>query len=437
MTILDNIKEGLKQHKIDLVRYQKLYNYYIGKHDILNRVLPDPSKPNNKVVLDYPGIIIDTVIGYFASKPISYISKSKNNQYIADLKDVFYLNDEEDVNAEIVKDYCIFGKCYELTWVDPEGKIRFTQYSPLEMYVKKDNKDNIQYAFRYWDEVIDEKTTITKLEYYDDQAFYYFISKDGGNTFIPDPNRPKTKHYFGEVPVTLYKNNDEEIGDFEKIISLVDSVDKLLSDSSNELEAFVNSYLVIAGRQGTTPEDIEKMKQNGVLLLDKTDDAKFLIKDVDADFQNTFFETVDKLIHTQTATPKLTSEDFSSNLSGVALGYKLFGLETKCQIKERKMSKGLRKRIRLITNILNLKGKNYDPSDITWEFTRNIPQNEAEITDEIIKLKGIVSQETLLSWHPRIQSPSQEIEKVKEEKDDMNLDSIGWQQDNLKSGETA
>jgi len=417
----EQIKEAIRKHRLELPRYEKLYRYYTGKNDILKRTLPDPLKPNNKIATSYCSLIIDTVVGYFASKPITYLSRSNNEKYLSDLQNIFLFNDEEDINAENVKDLSIFGKCYEITYIDPQGNIRFKQYSPIEMYVEKDSQGNILFGIRYWNEKQGD-SDVMKVEVYDSEGFHYFTSFDSGETFILDRSIP---HYFGEVPVIIYKNNDEEIGDFEKQIPLVDAIDKILSDSANELESFANCYLLIKGYQGTQPRDVEQMRQNGVLLLDQQGDASWLIKNINNQFQQNFFETIDDLIHIQTATPKLTTEEFSSNLSGIAIGFKLFSLEAKCSVKERKMEKALRKRIRLITNILNLKGANYNYTDIQFQFSRNTPQNEMEITQEIVQLANTVDLETRLSWHPRIQNPKQVIEKLKKEQDAMNLDSIG------------
>lgn len=421
MLTSEQIRDAIKKHRLELPRYEKLYRYYTGKNDILNRTLPDPLKPNNKIATSYCSLIVDTVVGYFASKPVSYLSRSNNEKYLDELQNIFLINDEEDTNAEIVKDFTIFGKCYELVYVDPMGNIRFKQYSPIEMYVEKDSQDNILFGIRYWKEKQGD-TDVMKVEAYDAEGFHYFTSYDSGETFILDRSIP---HYFGEVPVTIYKNNDEEIGDFEKQIPLIDAIDKILSDSANELESFANAYLLIKGYQGTQPEDVQAMRQNGVLLLDQQGDASWLIKNINNQFQQNFFETIDDLIHIQTATPKLTTEEFSSNLSGIAIGFKLFGLEGKCSVKERKMEKAMRKRIRLITNILNLKGANYNYTDVQFQFSRNIPQNDMEITQQIVQLANMVDLETRLSWHPKIQNPKQVIEKLQKEQDAMNLDTIG------------
>src|SRR5699024_5547420 len=110
-------------------RYQKLFNYYIGEHDILHRKLPDKTKANNKIVASYPSYIVDTVVGYMA-EPIAYTSIDNNKEYLKDLNKVFFLNDEEDINAEIIKDMVIFGKAYEVMYTDKESEVRFVQYNP-------------------------------------------------------------------------------------------------------------------------------------------------------------------------------------------------------------------------------------------------------------------------------------------------------------------
>lgn len=416
MITIDQIKDAISKHKLELSRYKKLYDYYTGKHNILNRKLPDPTKPNHKVVTSYPTVIIDTLVGYFASKPLSYLSSSNDENFLNELKRIFFINNEEDTNAEIVKNFSIFGKTYELHFVDEYGNLRFKHYSPLEMYVEKDNSGRIKYAVRYWHEEVN-KEKVLKVEAYDAEGIYNF----SGDNFTLEAQR---EHYFGETPITIYQNNEEELGDFESLIPMIDSIEIMLSDSGNELESWVNAYLVLGGMSGTTSEDLAKMRQDGAILVDDANSVKFLTKDVNPAFQQNFFETVDKLIHKFSGIPDLTSEQFSSNLSGTALGFKVFSMESKSATKERKMEKALRKRINFICTILNKQGKEYDPYDIQFHFIRNLPQNKSEIADQIVKLSPHVDQKTLLSWHPDITDVDLVLKRLKEQSDSMDLDNV-------------
>jgi SPP1 family phage portal protein len=416
LVTVEQIKDAIAKHKLELPRYQKLYDYYVGSHKILNRKLPDPTKPNNKMVTSYPTIIIDTVVGYFASKPLSYLSASNDEDFLNELKRIFYLNDEEDTNAETVKNFSIFGKTFNLHYMDEQGNLRFKHYSPLEMHVEKDNSGIVKYAIRYWTEEVG-KEKILKVEAYDSEGIYNFL----GDNFTLESQK---EHYFGETPIVTFQNNAEEQGDFEQLVPMIDSLETMLSDTSNEIESWVNAYLVLGGMSGTTSEDLAKMRQDGALLLDDVDQAKFLTKDVNPDFQQNFFETVDKLLHKFSGIPDLTSEAFSSNLSGTALGFKLYNMESRAANKERKMEKALRKRIRFICTILNKQGKEYNPYDIRFNFVRNIPQNKAEISDMIVKLSPHVDQKTLLALHPDITDVDLVLKRIKEQSDTMNLDNI-------------
>lgn len=52
-------------------------------------------------------------------------------------------------------------------------------------------------------------------------------------------------HIFGRIPIVTLYNNEEEMSDLEKIESLINDYDRVMSDISDEFEAFRNAYLVI------------------------------------------------------------------------------------------------------------------------------------------------------------------------------------------------
>lgn len=221
-------------------------------------------------------------------------------------------------------------------------------------------------------------------------------------------------HYFGLVPVVEYKNNEQEVGDFETVIPLIDAYDKLESDSLNDFEYFTDAYLVLSGVSADS-DDIKQMKENRVLLLDEDSSASWLIKNGnDTNIQN-IKDRVQTDIHKFAKVPDLSDESFSGNTSGIAIKYKLYGTETIISTKERKFQKGLQRRIELLFNILALKGMNYDWRSIDINFTRNLPSNINEVADIVQKLAGTVSRETLLAQIPCVTNITAEIERIKEE----------------------
>ena len=223
-------------------------------------------------------------------------------------------------------------------------------------------------------------------------------------------------HYFGMCPVVLYKNNEDETGDFEKVISLIDAYDKMESDSLNDFEYFCDAYLALIGFTADA-DDVKAMKENRVLLLDKDTDAKWLTKEEhDSTIENMKIR-IDKDIHKFSKCPNLSDEDFASNASGVAIKYKMVGTENLVSVKERKFKKGLQRRLELISILQDKKYSTFDWRAIDIIFTRNLPTNDTEIANMVNTLSSIVSTETLLAQLPFVENVQDEMKRIDKEKE--------------------
>lgn len=391
----------------------KLENYYNAKNDILSRTMRDASKPNNKIANSYASYITDTLVGYFVGKPISY--NGNDPDILNELQMIFEYNDEADENAELAKNASIYGIAYELLYMN-DNVVRFKSLDPKECIpIFDDTLDNNLLAFiRYYDnyDVVQDKT-ITIIEVITDKETvrYQTTSTLGSLTFIES-----YPHYFGMVPVAIYKNNEEESGDFEQVISLIDAYDKLESDSLNDFEYFVDAYLALYGFTAE-PEDIAQMKENRVLLMDEGTSAEWLIKDTSDNNIENIKNRIDADIHKFAKCPNLADKEFASNASGVAIKFKLLGTENKVAIKERKFKRGLQQRLELLANIKGVLANSFDWRSIDIIFTRNIPANDTDIANMVNTLSGIVSEETLLAQIPFVEDVVSEIERLDKEKE--------------------
>jgi SPP1 family phage portal protein len=275
-------------------------------------------------------------------------------------------------------------------------------------------EEELLYAIRYY------KCTdiLTDTDYYMVEVYSRteVITYKSNENISNLTEQSRVPHYYGLVPVSVFYNNEEEIGDFEPVISLIDAYDQMESDSLNDFEYFVDAYLALTGLQADS-DDIAAMKENRVILLDEDSDAKWLIKDTnDSNIENVK-NRIDMDIHKFSKVPNLSDESFSGNASGVAIKYKTMPMENIVSIKERKFKKGLQRRIELLFNILSLKGgSNYDWRAINITFTRNLPTNESEVATMVSTLDGIVSDETLLAQIPFVENVQDEIERLKEQK---------------------
>ena len=373
----------------------------------------DKSKPNNKIANAYASYITDTLVGYFIGEPISYTSNDET--LLQDLTMIFEYNDEADENAELAKNASIYGVAYELLYLSEEDKmIRFKSLDPKEIIpvFDKSIEGNLLAVIRYYDDydVVDDKTN-TIVEIID--ATHVRRYKLNTSLALLE----EYQHYFQMVPVAIFKNNEEERGDFENVISLIDAYDKMESDTLNDFEYFVDAYLALYGFTADA-DDVASMKENRILLMDEGTSAEWLIKQTSDVYVENMKNRLDADIHKFAKCPNMSDKEFASNASGVAIKFKLLGTENLVSIKERKFKRGLQQRLELMSMINGVLREAFDWRAIDIIFTRNVPSNDTDIANMVNTLRDIVSEETLLAQIPFVENVQDELERLKQEREE-------------------
>lgn len=375
--------------------------------------MKDKSKPNNKIANAYASYITDTLVGYFIGEPISYTSN--DDTLLQDLSMIFEYNDEADENAELAKNASIYGVAYEMLYLSEEDKmIRFKALDPKQIIpiFDKTIENNLLAVIRYYEDydVVDDKTyTIVEVI---DNAYVRRYKMDTGFSLLEE-----YQHYFSMVPIAIFKNNEEERGDFEAVISLIDAYDKMESDTLNDFEYFVDAYLALYGFTAE-PEDVATMKENRILLMDEGTSAEWLIKQTSDTYVENMKNRLDADIHKFAKCPNMSDKEFASNASGVAIKFKLLGTENLVSIKERKFKRGLQQRLELMSVINSVLREGFDWRAIDIIFTRNVPSNDTDIANMVNTLKDIVSEETLLAQIPFVEDVQDELERLKKEREE-------------------
>lgn len=400
--------------------YITLKDYYKGNSAILSRASADAAKPNNKIVNNFAKYITDVNVGYFIGRPVTYTATEEGAELKDILQDIFDYNDEQDENAQLAKVASIKGVAYELLYVDEEANPRFNYVEPdnLILIYDKAITPTPLMAIRY-----EQNDIASFAELYTKTDIIYYES---GKDFKDLAEVSRTANPWGDIPVIEFLNNEEGMGDFETVLSEIDAYDKAQSDTANDFEYFADAYLLLKNLSGTSEDEIASAKSKRVLLVDGDGDASWLTKTMQDTATENYKTRLQTDIHRFSMTPNLTDENFAGNLSGVALEFKLWGLEQLAVYKERKFKRGLQRRIELLCNFLKLKtDKEEDWRKININFTRNIPMNVPDMVDMVVKLNGIISQQTLLARLPFIDDPAKELEQIEAESEGMvNLDLI-------------
>ena len=426
------ILDLIQKHSTEKARLNKLLRYYKNENDkITNREYKNKNKPQNRLSHPYCQYITNTAVGYFLGKPVTY--QTEDNKLLESLTDMFRYNDEADNNTTLAKMASIYGYAYEIMYIDKWAKPRFKAVDPAELIVCYDNtlEENIVLAIRYYDEEVGEDEVITRLEIYtkpiqNEQGqvvgngkLIKGILKDDAVTL-----QEELDCYFDDIPVNVYINNDELFGDFERVLNLIDAYDQTQSDTANDFELFTNCMLVVNGELIDDEQAQNLSDINVIQFLNSDSDAKYLIKNIQDTALENYKNRLNEDIHRFSFVPNMADENFSNNASGVAMKFKLMGLENLISVKEAKFKKGLMKRIELLCAYTKMKN-NSDYSYLAIEpiFTRNTPSNELEISQMMQNLTGILSEETVIGLHPKVNDVQAEIERKENEASKMYEDN--------------
>ena len=405
----------------DMPKLKKYKNYYDGKQAILNKSYNDESKPCSKVVTNYCQDIADAYCGYLASP--SYISYNSENDITA-IMDVLRYNDYQTEDSEFLLDALKYGIAYELMYIDEAAQVRFRLINPTSAFAIFDDSltgDLLYFVRMYkandWDE-----SDLYKVDVYSDISIkhYTMAGANGSLNFVDE-----VPHYFSQCPANVLALPDEKPV-FECILSLQDAANEILSDEIDDYSAFCDAYLSLIGAD-IDAEDVASMKENRVLVLPEGAAANWLTKNSsDAQVEN-ILKRIHDNIYRIAKCPDFSSETFVGGVSsGIAIRYRLTGMETRAAAICAKMKKALQRRIEIITGIASLKLGEEVFRDIEINFKRNIPEDNTSIVNLVNALKGTVSDATLLSQIPFVADVQKELDAIKKQKqENISLYSFG------------
>jgi SPP1 family phage portal protein len=389
------------EHAAQLGRLHTLRDYYEGKHAICARRRMS-GLPNNSLVHAFPRYICTMTAGYLIGSPVRYAASGQEAALQA-LTDAFSRCAMDSVDAELARDAAVYGKGVELMFVDGEGNARSAAVKPTQAFVVyTDAVDAAPLLGVRATPVLraDGLTDGWRYDVYTREFALTYRMKEPCEAGFAAPER-RVRHFFGGVPMVEFWNTDDERGDFEGAISLIDAYDLLQSDRLNDKQQFVDALLVLYGctletdAEGRTPGR-QLREDKAIALPDGDARAEWLCKQLNETDTEVLKAAINADIHKMCMVPDMTDLNFAGNSSGVAMRYKLLGLEQLTRIKERWFCEGLRERVRRYARHLTMLGAPaLDAARVEFRFTRALPVNELEVAKTVRELRGLVDDERL------------------------------------------
>ena len=419
---MDLLQKMMNKFKVNVEpKLNKYKKYYDGLQNILNKSYNDPTKPCSKTVINYCKNIVDSYCGYLATP--GYISY-KSNDDIEDIMNILKYNDYQAQDADFLLNALVYGVAAELMYIDASAHTRFRLIDPSQCFGIYDDSltGDLIYFVRWYKANEWDNSDRYYVDVYSDFDIKHYVM-NGMNGYLQ--YRGEEPHYFSQCPANIFHMPDEA-SIFECIIGLQDAANELLSAEIDDYSAFCDAYLLLTDCD-VDPEDMAAMKENRVLILPTGADAKWLTKSAsDAQVEN-ILKRIHESIYRVAACPDFSSESFVGGVSsGIAIQYRLTGMETRAGKIEALMKKALQRRVEIICGIASLKLGEEIYRDIDIDFKRNIPEDLTSTINMINSLKGTISDATLLAQLPFVNDIEAELVAIQEQKA-ANMELYGFE----------
>ena len=360
--------------------------------------------PDYRLYHAYPRYIVTMAASYLAGAAIVYQGKEET---ALPLIHALSACNAAGTDLELARQCALYGKGVEVIYADERAQPCTAALDPrCAFVVYSDDARNTPLFGVHYHPLQGENGLLCGFEaqVYTPRERLTFRGKDISSLFREGPVQHEP-HYFGRVPLIEYWNNEEETGDVEGVMSLIEAYDALQSCRLNDQEQLSDALLIVYGarletdEKGRTPA--QQLRQDKLLYLpDREAGAQYLVKQSGQGAEE-MRKALERDIHKFSMIPDLSDEQFSGNVSGVAMKYKLLGLEQLARGKERWFREGLRERLRCFAHFLSVKGmKMPEAEEIRILFTRSLPENALETAQMIKTLEGMVPPSLLLSQLP-------------------------------------
>lgn len=415
----DLLSKLINLHKTEVnSRFNALQAAYENKYKIYDGERADDGKPDNRVGTNFAKYITDTFNGFFCGIPPKVTSEdSKIGEFIEFLH---RYNSIDNHNIELAKGSDILGACNEMYYVDEQSKLCIAKVSLLESFMVYDDSILAKPLFfiRYYKDCEN-----TEYGSWSDKKVVQHFVMDPMYKWIDD----EKEHNFPDVPATEFIGNIERKGVFESQLPLIDEYNKALSEKSNEVDYFNESYMKIIGPK-VQEDQIRVMSRTRVINY-VTEDGKekpvveFMQKpSADATQENLLDRLKDDIFQTSMVA-NINDINFG-NASGVAIKYRLKTMSDLAKVKEGKFRECFDRRYRILFGHPICDLADDDWVKLNYYFTQNYPTNIGDEADTAAKLSGIVSEATQLKTLSIVDDVDKELERKKAEDAEKTQDVV-------------
>ncbi len=279
--IVQALNDALTVHRQNSIEIHELFEYYKGNQAILGRVKDIRGDVNNRIVINYANTFTRDIVGYTFGKPMTYSaaeSDKDNDNGDTIKKEIRLLNryakiaNKQKHDQEKAIDCSVCGVSYRGIFYNEddenESPYKYIHLDCENTFVAHNSQlsGEVAFACTYIDSTNDiDPDGYTLYTVYTKDEVYLFKSPHRSN-FTIDPadlvqGYPQ-ENPLGMIPIIECENNQFRMGHWEMAISLMDAINKVASDSVNDIEQFVSAIMVAINAEFTkdTMDDVKRNK---------------------------------------------------------------------------------------------------------------------------------------------------------------------------------
>ena len=351
---------------------------------------------------------------------------------------VDYINDYNDLGdffLQICMDFYTTGACRWLNYENQDNEQVFARIPSWQCELIYDYSLPVQVigAVQIFDTIDTNGNTITNA---------IITTEDSKKYFQNSVEKPK--EYKEDIAqredvkwdlIPFYGIEASTGALFENVLTLIEKLEQCINNTSsimnyNDLgcKLKVTGYTpenpaIIEDENGNAIQNEARTKEDNALLNakvfytpDASGDIEWISKSIDSSSVELLKKTLMEYILMLTFIPNITDEAFTNADSNKALMKKFFGLKTS----QEETIKGLQKELlRMWENIVDRinikKNTKFDFRDLDIIINASIPTDDNEVIDTWLKLKDMISDETILSNLPLDIDVESELKKKEDE----------------------
>lgn len=422
--------------------------YYKGDHDILRRKRvsigndgkPYETKrlPNNKVVDNQYGKLVDQKKNYLLAKEITF--DTKNEDYALQLSKIF--------NRKMLRLIKLAGQDAingGIAWIYPEivgGELKLRVFPAYEIlpFWRDSEHTELDCVVRYYTaEYYDVNKTKKQLElveiYKQDGVERYRL--DNGvlkleQELIPYITKGEELIAWDRIPLIPIKANPKEIPLIKRCKELQDAINLTWSNFVNMSDQNpYNEILVIKNYDGTIDENVwQKIANDGIIHVTSVEGVEGGVEtlsiNVNAENYKTTLDCLKRAMIENCRGFDAKDERMSDNPNQMNIQSMYSDLDLDAEDMENELQGTFHELLWFIDRYLSLTGQgDYSNIDVDVIFNRDILINENEAIENCTKSAGIVSQRTIVSQHPWTKDTNEELKQIQEEQDEQSADYSG------------